>query len=92
MSKWMDIETAPKDGTCVLLYEPPYKTANGQEIQGLGVIMAAWFGVREHFPGCVEEYAWYVPFSEQDECGGAYSVDSPTHWMPMPEPPQPDMV
>ena len=86
-SPWLPIDTAPKDGTAVLLFEPAYTRGNGQEVQGLGVIMAAWCGVRENFPGCKEEFAWYVPFSEQDELGGAYGVDSPTHWMPLPTPP-----
>ena len=58
MSDWQPIDTAPKDGTEVLLW---------------------WF--RRHVVGS------YVAGGWTDESLGQYDV-SPTHWMPLPEPPE----
>jgi hypothetical protein len=60
--KWQPIETAPKDGTRVLLHSPSTHTYTG--------IVASW---------CLIEERW--------EEWGDYYPCSPTHWMPIPEPP-----
>jgi len=54
--EWQDIESAPKDGTWVCLYQ-----------EGFGVQLGAWL------KGSSSE--------------GWNYTESPTHWMPLPEPP-----
>ena len=79
---WQPIETAPRDGTWVML-------------TGGSCIEYRWDGDNE--PTCVAgqwtaylngrevqghwQFAWYD--------GGYYGrYDNPTHWMPLPEPPK----
>lgn len=60
--EWRDIETAPQDGTLVLIYAPG----------------------RDGLPALICPCAWH------EDAG--FCVDelrSPTHWMPLPEPPTP---
>lgn len=65
---WHPIETAPKDGTHVLLYRRNPRAASYDE---------AWWRLDTF----VNEYEW----------GGASwsypTLDQPTHWMPLPPPP-----
>ena len=72
MSKWQPIETAPKDGTRVLLTEE------------WGVVIGRWceeaqLGLCEEGPG------WQV--FECDDCWYSVAAENPTHWMPLPAPP-----
>lgn len=55
---WQPIETAPRDGTPILVYEN----------YGKGVVMTVMVAVKGNFPG--DGWLW-----------------NPTHWMPLPEPP-----
>jgi len=69
---WQPIETAPKDGTEILVY---------------GIATGEFGGVHE------EPETWKVSwlFTNWSLCGGegyAVWVDSPTHWMPLPEAPR----
>lgn len=73
MSEWQPIETAPRDGTWLLL--------TGGDIQ------YGWDGdtvppcVCGHSSGREWQFAWYD--------GGAYGEYlRPTHWMPLPAPPE----
>ena len=63
MSKWKPIETAPKDGTIVLLYEPR------EPIDSHTIEVGAF--------NCED---WYCLMF-------TYTI-YPTHWMPLPEPPE----
>lgn len=67
LPKWEGIESAPKDGTSVLLATE------------LGVLIGSWG--RGRYLGKVKGYepAW--------GCGSAYGWE-PTHWMPLPTPPE----
>ena len=58
---WQPIETAPKDGTQVLLYWPIWSDTPGI--------------------GCWLKNEWVVE-------GALYSVEGPTHWMPLPKAPE----
>jgi len=69
---WQPIETAPKDGTEILVY---------------GIATGELGGVHEEPE--VWKVSWF--FKDWSLCGGeGYSVwvDSPTHWMPLPEAPR----
>ena len=66
MARWQPIETAPKDGTKILAYDPD--RGGSCEILYWG----SWKG----------KGAW-----QDDEANGYYE---PSHWMPLPEPPQQD--
>jgi len=69
--QWQPIETAPKDGTAILVYDE-------------GAALVTWEVYRRH----QEEHAdWCLMDSWQDEQGGYSTVNHPTHWMPLPEPP-----
>ena len=66
---WQPIETAPKDGTKIDLWDAAY---------GCRVVNAKW---DNHY-------------STGDKSWGRNSVDGPfcyepTHWMPIPQPPEP---
>jgi hypothetical protein len=101
--EWQPIETAPKDGTCVLLlskaytdpadinggpYEHPAKCAIGYwHAEG-----TAWCDELGRFPDHPEfdsdtmalhkTGVWYSG-------GGWFQPNEVTHWMPLPEPPEP---
>ena len=63
VSDWREIETAPKDGREVLVYDETFHT--------------------------IEIAGWHV--DDYDEGGwqtGDFGTCEPTHWMPLPEPPQ----
>jgi hypothetical protein len=60
MSEWQPIETAPKDGTAVIVYCP----AKGVHVGNRRSDRVGWYSVR-----------------------GAY-LCKPTHWMPLPPPPE----
>lgn len=75
MTAWQPIETAPKDGTRILLFD------------GMGIAIASWWvpdptdfddddDFDEPLPGWCVESAECVEFWHE-----------PTHWMPLPEPP-----
>lgn len=74
---WQPIETAPKDGTEVLLGGVSTPFANG--------VNPAWVDI-----GSFEERGycgscWYSSATDRD--GDRLDCD-PTHWMPLPEPPE----
>ena len=78
MGDWQKIETAPKDGTPVLVFntmdrECGYCTDPGQ----IGV--ASWGKIA--MPG--ERYYWMSTV-----CCDGVSYFKPTHWMPLPEVPR----
>ena len=74
MTEWQPIETAPKDGTPMLLFYP---------------ILGVCFGCWDHI-GTADWWiadsvgedpsGWRCPYQEDDM--------EPTHWMPLPAPPK----
>lgn len=82
--KWQPIETAPKDGTLVILYQPNIYDFYGNLNEPETIMIASWtleqYLVREPY------YCWMVPNTTQDEQGGSWEL-KPTHWMLLPEKP-----
>lgn len=87
-SPWRPIETGPLDGTPVLLFVPGVTSWNRKE--GMPDIVVGLFFTREFSRGG----RWYSDIGDVDqgyESTGAYYVHEelqPTHWMPLPHPPQ----
>jgi hypothetical protein len=72
---WQPIETAPKDGTHVLVYPPTWNNKKAS--------IAAWSD-----DNCAKNPR---PFWKRDDDLGQVSRSrscETTHWMPMPEPPK----
>lgn len=71
---WQPIETAPKDGTKVLL-------TNGSWVE-----TARWANCDERFEG--ENWQWLLVDCEDGYYNVTAEPNEPTHWMPLPEPPK----
>jgi hypothetical protein len=71
--EWQPIETAPKDGTYLLL-----NTRYSE-------IVIGWFGKDLN----IENYnGWLYGDGDGYSTGYYYNPINPTHWMPLPKPPQ----
>lgn len=79
MSEWRPIETAPKDGTVILL------TALEPDGEPFEVWPMQWMAIQQNglFPGKVGMWthpSGDVTWNDDDPAG------APTHWMPTPNP------
>lgn len=80
--KWQPIETAPRDGTAVLVMRdiwPGTKSGRAEECNGHNTYVAEWWADEHDGAG-----AWicYMNAFHESEC-----PIEPTHWMPLPAPP-----
>lgn len=70
---WQPIETAPKDGSKILL------------VDGYDFMVVGWWGQ--------SSVGYHQKEWVYGECEGEYNsrniFDCPTHWMPLPNPPEP---
>ena len=72
---WRDISTAPKDGTRILIYQPPLKVGQPTHTTlPASIYVAEWTHT-------IDGSVWLEPEGER------YQAFTPTHWMPLPEPP-----
>ena len=73
--KWLPIETAPRDGTEVIV---------GFEQATVWIVRSARYVKREDWIDEDEEDGWWSYSSSitQDKLDG---IETPTHWLPMPE-------
>ena len=81
---WQPIETAPKDGTLVLVFNT---LDNGTTTSIDGKIAVARYAF--HLDGLEESFWEYGTYYSENSKGnqGAYLI-SATHWMPLPEEPK----
>jgi len=78
-NEWQPIETAPKDGTYIILYQP--KTLTTYDVIKIG----AWVN------GLYKDETkkgWLVSFYCDDYCDNYGLFIKPTHWMPIPKKPK----
>jgi hypothetical protein len=68
-NQWQPIETAPKDGTWILIYKPFNLCGFDDSEWFLGKYMVRWF-----------DGYWCISQNQM--------LEYPTHWMPLPNPPQ----
>lgn len=84
MSDWKPIETAPKDGTRILIYE---QGGAGSDDEVFACVWGRFWPQTQPTPGT----GWRENYSEGwVEFGGMdvrQTCDKPTHWMPLPKPP-----
>jgi len=78
-AEWKPIETAPKSGDPILLYKPDERMVGEYIIVGY---WGEWPGKGECWIACDGKPQGY--FSEVSQSRQGY----PTHWMPLPSPPQ----
>ena len=81
VAKWLPIETAPKDGTAVLVMRdiwPGSETGRAKRCVGHNTYVAAWWADE----GNSGEWVCYMDRIEEPIC-----PIKPTHWMQLPPPP-----
>ena len=89
---WKPIETAPKDGTWIIVY--------GLDSRGTEISLSRWEGydgsrmevVRTEFDPVtgnkIAEHSELVSYERGDWHREVAGRLNPTHWMPLPKPPQ----
>lgn len=96
MSEWQPIETAPKDGTPILLYVPDEIDQDNYEKppQMARHVAIGWSG---RLGDRSRDGVWCAAITKSESFNGSELTGSwmehewlqvgPTHWMPLPEPP-----
>ncbi len=77
-NRWLPIETAPKDGTRLMLANKLHLTKAGHPIGG-HVYFGKWIEGHGKFDS--------PSFGRENEAEGGYWFDQPTHWQPVPDAP-----
>ena|SRR3990167_3521283 len=90
MSEWQPIETAPKDGTEILVY---YEFATVPIVH-----IARWDDDRfdqwegERFASKADKIGWWSYVETSVSQHKLDEFNTPTHWMPLPAPPSDDVA
>lgn len=78
MAEWQPIDTAPRDGTPILL-------AGGEDDNTKYATELEAAKMRSPCRGWWHHDGWIITLAEA--CCISVGRDNPTHWMPLPEPP-----
>ncbi len=78
MTEWMDIATAPKDGTPILVFYPNLNRAHLAKFVDVEYGEYGYCGERRRYWFVIEE-GWVDRHWS--------NWPTPSHWMPLPEPP-----
>ena len=84
-SAWRPIETAPKDGTSILLHCSRYfrDESPALECDDVNTVVASWWEREEpNADGELGDWICYMDLFMDPLC-----PFEPTHWMPLPDPP-----
>ena len=93
MSGWQSIETAPKDGTPVLLLAAAYtdeiwdETINHPAKCTIGVWNPEGDSWTDEYGGYEGDICQLTVTGSWSSSGGWFQPNEVTHWMPLPEPP-----
>lgn len=79
---WQPIETAPKDGTRVMLWRGFISHGSWSEM-----IIAEWHDGEWLWPDPRENPSTHGEWTDYDLIDGYGDASGPTHWMPLPTPP-----
>ena len=82
--KWQPIETAPKDGTRLMLWRGSTSFGKWNDM-----VVAQWFDGAWRWPDMRDNPSTHGPWSDEELWDGYEDNKSFTHWMPLPEAPTP---
>lgn len=91
MADWQPIETAPKDGTEILVTWQRFNKEDPRELLAPEVTIAYWTGLWG--PGSETWHGrgptrWDGNWEAAELTHRMFAAAGPTHWMPLPEPPK----
>jgi hypothetical protein len=87
MAEWQPIETAPKDGTHILIRTADFGAVEGWWDRSVTNFYASQKGWASYDPANMQG-DWVSDFPIGDGCDRRlYCGATPSHWMPLPEPP-----
>jgi hypothetical protein len=92
-SKWQPIETAPKDGTSILLHNNiiglGIKGARAKACNNANTIIGYWQAQVKHWSDeSNEEKGGWLSYVIVEMAINCIDTFEPTHWMPLPNPPK----
>jgi hypothetical protein len=76
IQEWQPIETAPKDGTVIIL------NCRFRVVAGYWNLAAGMYG-----PDTEHPWTWLAPYATSYGGLDGHSEPAVTHWMPLPDPP-----
>ena len=85
---WQPIETAPKDGTEILVYGGEICSELGNSSPNLSVVKVSWEAGSNYSEDEDGEYTPKGSWEVVDICYYSITVTNPTDWMPLPNPPE----